>query len=126
DPPPFRNAVEVAGVGDLVAVQVQDGQHAAIAGGVQELVAMPSGGERSSLGFAVTGDCWDDEVRIVERRAERVRECVAKLTALVDRSGSLGSDVAWNAAREAELFEEGFDPLFVLADARVGRRGGRL
>src|SRR5205814_2180991 len=43
------DAGEHRGVGDLVAVEVQDGQHAAVAGRVEELVAVPAGGQRSRL-----------------------------------------------------------------------------
>ena len=61
------NAGEEAGVGDLVAVQVEDRQHAAVAGRVEELVAVPAGGERPGLRLAVADDAGDDQVRVVER-----------------------------------------------------------
>ena len=61
-------------VGDLVAVQVQNGEHAAVSDRVEKLVAVPAGGERTSLGFAVADDAGDDQIGIVERGAERMRQ----------------------------------------------------
>ena len=115
----LRDAGQEAGVGDLVAVQVEDGQHAAVAGRVQELVAVPARRERSGLGLAVADDARHDQVGIVEGRAEGVRERVAELAAFVDRAGRLGSHVAGDAAREAELLEQPPHPLLVLADVRI-------
>ncbi len=82
----LRDAREEAGVGDLVAVQVQDRQHGAVADRVEELVAVPAGGQRAGLGLAVADDAGDDQVGIVERGAEGVRERVTELAAFVDAS----------------------------------------
>ena len=109
-----RDAREVAGVGDLVAVEMQDRQDRAVARGIQELVAVPARGKRSGLGLAVADDGRDDEVGIVERGAVRVREDVTQLAALVDRAGRLGRDVTRNAAGEAELLEQPLHALHVL------------
>ena len=43
-------------VGDLVAVEVQDRQHRAVAGRVEELVGVPGGGQRPGLRLAVADD----------------------------------------------------------------------
>ena len=59
--------------GDFVAVEVQDGQHGAVMHRVQELVGMPAGGHRASLGFAVADDASDDQGRIVEGGAIGMR-----------------------------------------------------
>jgi hypothetical protein len=115
----LRDAREEAGVGDLVAVQVQDRQHAAVARRAQELVAVPPGGERAGLRLAVSDDACDDQIGVVERRAVRVGQRITELAALVDRARRLGRDVARNAAREAELFEQLLHPVFVLLDVRV-------
>src|SRR3546814_7919054 len=48
------DAVEDRRVGDLVAVQVQDREHRAVADGVEELVRVPGGGQRTGLRLAVT------------------------------------------------------------------------
>ena len=113
------DAGEETRVSDLVAVQVKDGQHTAIAGGVEELVAVPARGEWSGLGFAVADDAGDDQVRVVEGGSVSVAQGVAQFAAFVDATGSLGGDVAGDAARKAKLLEELFHPRRVLADIRV-------
>src|SRR5262249_43338212 len=82
-----------AGVGDLVAVEVEDRQDAAVAGRVDELVAVPAGRQRPRLGLAVANHAGDDQVGVVERRPERVAEGVAQLAALVEAAGRLRRDV---------------------------------
>ena len=102
----IARAPEHGGPGDLVAVQVQDGQHGAVARRVEELDALPRALERPGLRLAVADDRDDDEVGVVERRAEGVHEHVAELAALVDRAGRRHADVARDAARRRELAEE--------------------
>ena len=94
------NTREDRGAGDLVAVQMEDRQHRAVARGVDELVRVPARGERRRLRLAIADDATGDEIRIVECRAVRMRERVAELTALVDGAGCFGRDVARNAARK--------------------------
>ena len=113
------DAGEEAGVGDLVAVQVEDRQHAAVAGRVEELVAVPAGGERPGLRLAVADDAGDDQVRVVERGPVGVAQGVAQLAAFVDAARGLRGDVAGDAAGEAELLEQPLHPLRVLADVRI-------
>ncbi len=105
-----RDAGEEAGVGDLVAVQMEDRQHAAVAGRVEELVPVPAGGERAGLRLAVADDAGDDQVRVVERRAVGVAQGVPELATLVDAARRLRRDVAGDASREAELLEQLFIP----------------
>ncbi len=106
-------------VRDLVAVQVEDRQHRAVALRVQELVRVPARRERPGLGLAVADDAADEQVRVVERRAVGVRQRVAELAALVDRPRRLGRDVARDPAGERELAEEPAHPGLVPADRRV-------
>jgi hypothetical protein len=80
---------------------------------------VPARRERAGLGLAVADHAGHDQVRIVERRAVGVRERIAELAALVDRAGRLGSHVARDPAREAELLEQAPHALLVLADARI-------
>ena len=94
------DAREHARVGDLVAVQVQDRQHHAIGQRIQELVGMPARGERPGFGFAIADDAGHDQVRVVERGAERVRKRIAQLAAFVDRARRFWRHVARDAARE--------------------------
>ena len=114
------------GVGDLVAVQVQDGQHGAVGRRVQEVVRMPAGGQRPGLGFAVTDDDGGDQVRVVEDGPIRVCQRVAELAAFADRTGGLRGGVAWNAAGVGELPEQLGQAGFVVADVAVNLRIGAL
>ena len=106
-------------IGDLVAVQVQDRQHRAVAHRVDELVGMPRCRERPGLRLAVTHDAGDDEIGVVERHAVGVRETVAELAAFVDGAGRFRSDVAPDMAGEGELLEELLHPFRVLALVRI-------
>jgi hypothetical protein len=115
----FRNPCEHGRVRDLVAVQVQDRQDGAVGAGAQELRSVPARRERPRLRLAVTDDARDQQVGIVERRAERVRERVAELAAFVDRARGLGRGVTRNAARERELAEEDLQTVLVERHMRI-------
>jgi len=110
---------EDGGVANLVAVQVQDGQHGAIGDGVEELVGLPRGGQGAGLGFAVAHNHGGNQVGVVKHSAESVGNGVAQLAALVDGAGGLGGAVAGNATGEGELLEHLLHALFVLADVGV-------
>jgi hypothetical protein len=98
---------------DLVAVEMEDRQHGTVARRVQEVDALPAAGERSGLGLAVAHHRGDDEVGVVERRAEGVDEHVAELAALVNRSRCGHADVARNPARRRELPKQPAHPRHV-------------
>ena len=78
---------------------MQDRQHGAVAHRVEELVRVPAGGERAGFRFAIAHDAGDEQVGIVERRAEGVGQRVAQLAAFVDRAGRLRRDVARECRR---------------------------
>ena len=59
---------------DLEAVEVQNRQHRAVRDGVDELVAVPRGGERAGLGLAVADDAGGDQVGVIHHGAEGVCE----------------------------------------------------
>ena len=109
------DARQHGGVADLVAVQVQDRQHRAVADRVEQLVGLPCGRQRSRFRLAVADDAGDDQIGIVERRSEGMAERVAQLTALVNRPRSRRRDMAGDAAGKGELLEQLFQPGFVLA-----------
>ena len=92
--------------GDLVSVQVEDGQDDTVVTGVEEFVRVPSGGRRSCLRLAVADDAGHDQVGVVERRSEGVTEGVAQLPSFVDRPWGLRAAMAGNAAGKRELAEE--------------------
>ena len=106
------------GVGDLPAVQVQDRQHRAVPGRVDEPVAVPARGQRPGLRLTVPDNAGHHQVRVVERGAEGVRQRVAELAALVDGARRLRRDVARHPAGEGEPPEQ-------LAQARTVLRHTR-
>ena len=71
------------GIGNLVAIQVQDRQHGAIGGRVQELVGMPGRGQRSGLRLAIADHAGDDEPGVVEHRTKGMAQRITKLTAFM-------------------------------------------
>ena len=78
------NPREDRGVGDLVAVQVQDRQDRPVGGGIEKLVGVPTGGQRTGLGLAIAHHAGHNQVRIVERGSIGVDQRVAQFAALVD------------------------------------------
>ena len=113
-------------VGDLVAVQVQDGQHGAVARGIQELVRMPGRGQGAGLRFAVADDAGRDQIRVIEYRAERVSQGIAQFAAFVDGARRFGRHVAGDAAGERELLEQLLHAVGVLRDVRIHFRVGSV
>jgi hypothetical protein len=111
---------EHCGVGDLVAVQVQHREHRAVPARVEEPAAAPGRGQRPRLRLAVADDGGDHEIWVVEGSAEGVGERVPELTALVDRAGHLGGDVARDTAGKAELLEQPLHARLVQGGAGIG------
>ena len=101
-------------------------QHRAVGLRIEQLVRVPARRERARLRLAVADDAGDEQVGVVERRSERVHECVAELAALVDRPGHVGRDVARDPAREGELTEEPPQPVDVPRYVRVELAVGAL
>jgi len=69
---------------DLVAIEVEDRQHRAVPGGVQEFVDMPGGSQRAGFRLAIADHGGDDQFRVVERRPAGMREHIAQFTAFMD------------------------------------------
>src|ERR1700682_5359292 len=80
------NAGEESWVGNLVTVEMEDGQHRAVGYRIEKFVRMPCGGQRTRLRFAVADDTGHDEIGIVEHGAERMAERITQLAALVNRA----------------------------------------
>ena len=114
----MADAGEQGGVVDLVAVEIEDRQHRAIAAGIEKLVDVPGSGQGSGFRLAIPYDCRNDQVRVIEGRAAGMREHIAQFTAFVDGPGGFRRAVAANAAREGELLEESPQAIFV--EALVG------
>ncbi len=118
------DAREDGRVGDLVAVEVEDRQHRAVAERIDELVRVPGGRERAGLGLSVADHAGHDEIGVVEAGAIGMRQAVAQLAALVDGPGGFRGDVRADLAGEGELLEELAHSLRVFALVRVDLRVG--
>ena len=94
------------GIGNLVAVEVQDRQDDTVGCRVHELVGLPGSRKRTGLGLAVAHHGHGQQARVVHDGAVGVAERVAELAALVDGAGRLGRKVARDAAGIRELAEE--------------------
>ena len=94
------------GVGDLVAVEVQDRQDDTIGCRVHELVGLPRGRERTGLGLAVAHHSHGQQARVIHDGTVGVAERVAELAALVDGARRLGRKMARNTAGVGKLAEE--------------------
>ena len=114
----LRDPRENGRVGDLVAVEVQDRQHHAVAGRVEELVGVPARRERPGLGLAVADHAGHHEVGVVERGSVGVHQRISQFAALVDRAGCLRRHVAGDPAGERELPEQPAQAVDVAADLR--------
>ena len=77
----FGDACQNGRVGNLVAVEVQDGQYRSVADRIEKFIRVPARSKRTGLGFAIADDRGDDEVLIIECRTE----CVAERVTLARR-----------------------------------------
>ena len=112
--------------GDLVLVEVEDRQHGAVAGRVEEAHPLPGALQRPGLRLAVADHAGDQQVWVVEGGAEGVDEGVAELAALVDRARRRHADVAGDPARGRELADQAQQPRLVGGDLGVELRVGAL
>ena len=87
--------------------------------GIEKLVRVPRGRERTGFRFAIADHARDDEIGVVEDGAERMAQRVAELAAFVDAAGRFRRDVARNAAGKRELLEQDLEPGLVARDGRV-------
>src|SRR5215469_10591501 len=110
----FGDSREKAGVGNLVAIEVQNRQNATVALRIEKLVAVPSGCERACFCLAISDYASDYQIRIVKGGAVSMRERISKLTTFMNGAWCLGCDMAGNTAWKAELLEEALHSLFVL------------
>ncbi len=121
-----RDARKHGRVGNLVAVQMQDRQYRAVRGRIEKLVRVPRGGQWSGFRLAVADHAGDDQIGIVEHRAERMAERIAQLAAFMDRSGALRRCVARNPSGKRKLHKQFAQSGFVLADVRIDLAVGAL
>ena len=121
-----RDAGKHGGIVDLVAVELQDRQHRAVTDRVQELVGMPSGGQRAGLGFPIANHYSDQQVGIIVSGAKGVRDAVAQFAALMNGTGRLRRAVTADPAGEGKFFEELAHPRLILALIGINLRIGAL
>lgn len=114
------------GIGDLVAVEVEDRQHGPVVDGVEELVGVPGGGQRPGLRLAVADHTHDHQAGVVERRAVGVGEAVAQLAALVNGARDLRGDVTGHTTREGELAKHPLHAGEIHGDVRIDLAVGAL
>src|ERR1700741_3666276 len=98
---------------------MQDRQYRGVARGIQKLVRVPAGGERTCFRLTVSHNATDEQVRIIERSAIGVGERVAEFPTFVNRPGSFRRDVAGDSAGKGKLLEQPLHALFVLWNMRI-------
>lgn len=106
-------------IGDLVAVEMQDRQHSAVASRIEKLRRMPGRRKRASLSLTVADHAGYNEVRIVERGAEGVDQRISEFAAFVDRTGGLRGHVAGYASRKGKLSEQLAHAIGILRDVGI-------
>ena len=110
------HAAEHGGVGDLVAVQVQDWQHSAVANGVQELVRLPGSRQGACLSLAIANGDRANQVGVIKDSTESMGDGIAQLAALVDGARRFGCHMGGNATGEGELLEQLAHAFLIAAD----------
>src|ERR1051326_4149744 len=80
----ITHAAKQCWIGDLVAIQVQDGKYSAISRGIQKLVRVPTRGQRPRFRLAVADHAAHQKIRISKRRPEAVGDGIPEFAALVD------------------------------------------
>jgi hypothetical protein len=110
------NARQDGRVGNFVAIEMQNRQHRAVSDRIEKFVGLPRGRQRAGFRFAVADNAGDDQIRIVKRRAESVRQRIAQFAAFVNRTRSRRRHMAGNSAGKRKLREQFFQPGFVLRD----------
>src|SRR5262249_33532675 len=104
---------------DFVAIKMEDRQHRAVPGWVQELIDVPGSRQRSSFGFTIANHCCHDQVGVVERSATGMGQDVAELPAFMDRTRRFRRAVTSDPARKRKLLEEFTQSLRVRALFRI-------
>ena len=85
---------EECGIGDLVAIEVQDRQNRAVGFGIEKLVGVPGGCQRPGLRLAIADNTGDNQIGIVEHGAKGMAQRISQLAAFVDRAGRRGRHMA--------------------------------
>ena len=113
------DACEHRWVRDLEPVEMQDRKHRTIPRWIKKFVGMPAGCQRRCFCLAIAHDAGNNQVRIIERRAIRMRQRITELAALVNRARCLGCHVTRNAGRPRELAKQTPQPVAVLRNLGI-------
>ena len=100
-----RNACQQRGVGDLVAVKMQNRQNRTVARRIQKFVGMPRSCQRPGFCLAVADHAPDNQRGIIKNGAEGMAERISEFAALMNRSRTLCRGMARNSPRKGELRE---------------------
>src|SRR6516162_5313076 len=90
--------IEDRRIRDFVPVEVKDRQNRAVRDWVQEFIRVPGCRQRPGFGLAIADHAGNDEVRVVEYRAERMTQRITQFAALVNRSRALWRCVTRDSA----------------------------
>jgi hypothetical protein len=105
---------------------MQDRKHRAIGRRVDELVAMPGGGQRPGLGLPISDHAGDDQVGIIEDRAISMQQRIAEFAALMNGTRRLRGRVAWYPPWKRELPDEPQNASRMLRHLRIDFAVGSL
>ena len=81
---------------------MQDRENCAICDWVEELCAVPTSSEWTSLSLAVTDHCQSDKIGVVIDSSKGMRNRVSKLSTLMDTTRSFRGGVTTDTARERD------------------------
>src|SRR5947209_378801 len=107
------------GICDLVAIEMENGQHGTVTCGIQKLVAVPTGCQWSGFRLAVSHHTACEQVWIVEHRTASVHDRITQFSAFVDGTRSFGRGMARNPSGKGKLFEQPFHPFLILRDVWI-------
>ena len=80
---------------------------------------MPARRQRAGFCFTIADDAGNDEVGVVERGTEGMRQGIPQFTAFMDRSGRFRRDVTGNAVGPGKLAEQFTHACDTAVDMRV-------
>ena len=115
----MRDVGQNSRITDLIFIQMQHGKHCTVGLCIQELVGMPCSCKRTGLSLAVADDHGSDQIRVIKGSAERMRDGITKLTALVDGTGRLRCHVAGDTAGEGELLIQSLQSFDILRNVGI-------
>ena len=87
-------------IADLITIEMQDRQHGSIGDGIEKLIGLPCGCQRTRFRFAIADDAGNNQIGIVKRSPESMAERISQLAAFVDRPRRRRRNMAGNPPRK--------------------------